>query len=64
MRFGKGEFKRAIELENEQERLGTFRSYFLHDPDDGGCPIYPTIPTDVGRLLKIAKAIRDEIGEH
>src|SRR5262249_2522875 len=57
----KGEYERDTELANEQHQLGTFRSHFLHDPDDGGFPIYDTVPTDVGKLITIGTAIHDDL---
>jgi hypothetical protein len=57
----KGEYERDTELANEQHRLGTFRPHFLHDPDDGGLPIYDTVPTDVGKLITIGTAIHGDL---
>ncbi len=56
-----GEFERATELANEQSRLGTFRPFFLHDPDREGYPIYPTVPTDIGKVIAIGAAIHAEL---
>jgi hypothetical protein len=53
----RGEYERDTKLANEQHRLGTFRSQFLHNPDDGALPIYGTVPTDVGKLITIGTAI-------
>jgi hypothetical protein len=59
----KGEYERDTELANEQHRLGTFRPQFLHDPDDGGFPIYGTVPTDVGKLITIGTAIHGDLAK-
>jgi hypothetical protein len=56
----KADYERDTELANEQHRLGTFRPHFLHDPDDGGFPIYDTVPTDLGKLLTIGMAIHGD----
>ena len=57
----KGDFDRAEKLAEEQSALGTFSPHFFHDPDKGGDPIYPTVPTDVGKLITIGRAINKEI---
>jgi len=57
----KGEYERDSELANEQSRLGTFRPHFLHDPDDGGIPIYPTVAVDVGKLIIIGTAVNSDL---
>lgn len=56
-----GEYERDTELAEEQSRLGTFRGVFLHDPDKGEFPIYETVPTDVGKLITIGRAIHDAL---
>jgi hypothetical protein len=57
----KGDYERDTKLANEQHRLGTFRSQFLHDPDDKALPIYGTVPTDVGKLITIGVAINSDL---
>jgi hypothetical protein len=57
----KGEYERDTELANEQHGLGRFRPHFLHDPDDGGIPIYPTVPNDIGKLIVIGSAIHKDL---
>jgi hypothetical protein len=42
---------------DEMERVGRFVPYFLHDPDDGLIPIYPTVPDDVGHVLQLLDAV-------
>lgn len=34
-------------------KIGTFIACFRHDLDEGVCPIYPTVPNDLGRMLTI-----------
>lgn len=43
----------ADEADNEQRSLGTFGSFFAHDPFAETYPIYPTIPADLGCLVRI-----------
>jgi hypothetical protein len=57
----RGEYERDTELADEQQRLGTFRSQFLHDPEAGALPIYGTVPTDVGKLTTIGTAIHVDL---
>jgi hypothetical protein len=58
-----GDYERDTELANEQHSLGTFRSQFLHDPDDGALPIYDTVPTDVGKLITIGTAVHSDLAK-
>jgi hypothetical protein len=57
----KGEYERDTVLADEQHRLGTFCSQFLHDPDNGGIPIYDTVPTDTGKLITVGTAINSDL---
>ena len=55
------DYDRDTALAKEQHGLGTFRAQFLHDPDDGGLPIYGTVPNDVGKLITIGTAINSDL---
>jgi hypothetical protein len=57
----KGEFERAEKLAKEQSMLGTFTPHFIHDPDKGSDPIYRSVPTDIGKMITIGRAINAEI---
>jgi len=37
--------------------LGTFTPVFMHDPNDGPIPIYPTMPTDMAHVIRISTII-------
>lgn len=39
--------------------IGRFFPAFLHHPDHGPIPIYPTIPNDAGHMIEIASAVID-----
>jgi len=41
--------------------LGTFTPHFIHDPDKGSDPIYRSVPTDIGKMITIGRAINAEI---
>ncbi len=41
-------------LMNQMSRLGRFVPIIVHDPNDGGTPIYPTVPHDVGQLVLLS----------
>jgi hypothetical protein len=56
-----GQYERDNELAEEQSKLGTFTPHFMHDPAGVGLPIYRTIPTDVGRVITIGRAIHSEL---
>lgn len=49
------------ELVNAQfgrlERVGKFVPLFVHHPDEGVMKIYPTVPEDVGHLVKIGRGL-------
>jgi hypothetical protein len=50
-------FKRADELSNELENIGTFFPLFSHHPEEGAIKIYPTVPQDVGMLVKLSRKV-------
>jgi hypothetical protein len=47
----------ANEALNAMEHIGSFAPYFLHDPDDGPIPIYPTLPNDVAHVIQVFNAV-------
>ncbi len=51
------EFEKLAELEAAQQRVGTFLSVFLHDPGEKIMDIYPTVPHDLGQLIKIGRIV-------
>ena len=52
------DFDSADRLRKEQEQLGQFRATFLHHPDEALIPIYPTVPQDLGYLVRISNSVR------
>jgi hypothetical protein len=52
-----GQFEKARALFEETEKIGLFVPVFVHHPDDGLIPIYPTVPTDIAQLTKIARSV-------
>lgn len=59
--FPEREFAEAQAAFEATEKIGVFLPVFVHHPDDGHTPIYPTVPSDVGRLLTVATAIFDQM---
>lgn len=51
------QFDEADKYSDQQDSLGTFMPCFLHHPDEGVLPIYPTVPQDIANLVKISGII-------
>ncbi|CDX15167.1 conserved hypothetical protein [Mesorhizobium plurifarium] len=45
------------------QRIGKFVPLIIHDPNDGGVRIYPTVPQDIGMLVKLVRALNRRINE-
>lgn len=43
-------------LHERINKIGTFVPVFLHKPNEGIFPIYPTVPQDIANLVKIVRA--------
>jgi hypothetical protein len=54
---GSSFFKKAEDLHDDLQRIGTFQPLFGHDPDNAFMKIYPTVPQDIGQLVKIARGL-------
>lgn len=61
--FNNQDFEQVEELNDQQGKIGTFMSCFLHHPDDDIIPIYPTVPQDIANLIKIVKRVHDFLHE-
>ena len=48
-------------LNRELERIGRFEPVFVHHPDEGCMKIYPTVPQDIGQLVRITRGLSDII---
>lgn len=53
-----GQREEADRLFEQMNRIGKFFPYFMHHPDEQPIPIYPTIPNDVGHVIKLTMAVR------
>lgn len=51
----KQDFQRYRDLQNAQQRIGTFIAKFLHDPLGPVHDIYPTVPSDIGNAILIGR---------
>ena len=51
-------FERYKELNDAQQRVGSFLPKFLHDPAGPVDDIYPTIPTDIGNAILIGRLVQ------
>lgn len=45
------------------QSVGTFVPMIVHDPDEGGTNIYPTVPQDIGMFIRLARALNLKIRE-
>ncbi|MEO1748856.1 MAG: hypothetical protein AAFR27_09620 [Pseudomonadota bacterium] len=50
-------------LQQQMEKLGKFVPMIVHDPRDGGTPIYPTVSDDVGKLVLLSRRLNSKISE-
>lgn len=50
-------------LYDRLEQIGKFLPCFVHHPDEGAMKKYPTVPGDVGQLVKIARGLATIIKE-
>ncbi len=51
-------FELYQDLQNAQQRLGTFIAKFLHDPSGPVNDIYPTLPSDIGSAVLIGRTVQ------
>lgn len=59
--YPEAEFAAARAAFQATETIGVFVPVFVHHPEDGHMPIYPTVPTDVGQLLGLSTSIIDQL---
>jgi hypothetical protein len=52
-----GQREEADRLFDQMNRIGKFFPFFMHHPDEQPIPIYPTIPNDVGHVIRLALAV-------
>ncbi|WP_454744683.1 hypothetical protein [Ciceribacter selenitireducens] len=58
------DFVEMRNLQRERERIGVFISIFVHAPDEEMNDIYPTIPQDLGQMVKIGRISQDFLRAH
>ena len=54
-------FEQVEVLYDKLQRIGKFWPVFVHHPQMGTMPIYPTVPQDIGQLVRITRGISDMI---
>lgn len=59
--YPEAEFAAARDAFQATEAIGVFVPVFVHHPEDGHTPIYPTVPTDVGQLLGLSASLIDHL---
>lgn len=50
-------YEDADRVMEDQGSVGRFFAYFVHDPNEGLIPIYPTTPDDVGHTIELFRAV-------
>jgi hypothetical protein len=55
--IGRGDPETAQKLMKQQEKIGRFVPWFLHDPAEGPIPIYPTVSEDLRHLIEILRVV-------
>jgi hypothetical protein len=50
-------FEKAHALHERLETIGKFVPLFVHHPDTGAMKIYPTVPQDIGQLVRVTRGI-------
>jgi len=50
-------FEKAHALHEKLESIGKFAPLFVHHPDEGAMKIYPTVPQNIGQLVRITRGI-------
>jgi hypothetical protein len=55
--------KKVDVLYDRLQRIGHFEPVFLHHPSEGTLRIYPTVPTDVGVLVRVARGLISHISK-
>jgi hypothetical protein len=56
-------FEKADVLNDRLQRIGKFMPVFVHHPNEGMMKIYPTVPEDIGQLVRIARGIFNIVKE-
>ena len=56
------DFDRMSELRLARERVGIFVPKFLHDPGEKSIEIFPTVPQDIGKLVKVGRVVHTFLG--
>lgn len=51
------EFDKSEAANARIDQLGVFLPVFVHHPNEGSVPIYPTIPTDMAHLIRITEKV-------
>ena len=59
--YPEAEFEAARAAFLATESIGVFVPVFVHHPENGHTPIYPTVATDVGQLLGLSLSVIEQI---
>ncbi len=54
-------FEKATLLHDRLQRVGAFSPVFAHHLDEGATKIYPFVPQDIGKLVKVVRGLTDII---
>jgi len=57
-------FEAAENIFEKLQRVGKFVPVFVHHPNEGLINVYPTVPQDIGQLVRIARGLLKIITEN
>ncbi len=57
------EFDKLSDLRAASRRIGTFVPAFLHDPGEKVMELYPTLPQDIGQMVKVGRVVQSFLRE-
>ncbi len=59
----KNKREETADIKRQIAALGTYTGEFAHRPKDGVNPIYPTVPNDVGQMVRAARIVLPVLAE-
>jgi hypothetical protein len=62
--IGRKDFEAADRIMRDQEAIGQFVPWFLHDPEQAPIPIYPTVSEDLRHMVQIFRTVDGFLVEH
>jgi len=54
-------FDEVKRISSKMQEVGTFHPWIVHDPNERLTPIYPTVPSDIGQLVRLVRRLNSII---